>query len=138
MITVIKASSSGLFINNLKPVLGGNLVLIGDAVRGKPVGFPIDLFKVTFWTVSLITKNSVNDSVSYEGFVPTYKIYDGVDKAWGDTSEDCTAAAITLIDGGTPKQASQSQTSARSVSPFNKLTIKRKERLTDNMLFTRE
>lgn len=133
------ASSSELLINNLKPKFSNNLVLIGNNTYGKPVGFfPIDLLKkVTFWTVSLMTKNSNSDSVSYNGFTPNYKIYDGVDRAFGDTSEDCMAAAITLIDGGTVAvRSAASATVPRSVSASQIITPKRKERLMDNMLFS--
>ena len=96
------ASASELFINNLMPWYNNNLIIIGDAnTYGKPVGFfPIDLFKkVTFWTVSFETKNSSNGSVPYTGFGPNFRIYDGVDKIWGDKSEENLKAAIDLIDG---------------------------------------
>ncbi|MFT3903168.1 MAG: S41 family peptidase [Niabella sp.] len=96
------ASSSELLINNLKPKFGDNLVLIGDEnTYGKPVGFfPVDLFKkVTFYTVSFITKNSSGESVSFDGFKPDYLVYDAVDKNWGDMTEDCLKTAINLIDG---------------------------------------
>ena len=138
IVSSMTASSSELFINSLKPVLGSNLVIIGDKnTRGKPVGFfPIDLFKkVTFWTVSFMTRNSVNDSVSYNGFIPDYKVYDGVDKNWGDITEDCTAAAITLIDGGMVAAKSESQTTARSVQSLRPIERLRKQNLKDNMLF---
>lgn len=133
------ASSSELLINNLKPILGNNLILIGDAnTRGKPVGFfPIDLFKkVTFWTVSLMTKNKVGDAVSYDGFAPNYKVYDGVDKPWGDVTEDCTAAAIALIDGESVQLKSQASSFPRTVAPSMQVIRKRKHQLLDNMLFT--
>lgn len=132
------ASSSELLINNLKPKFSNNLTLIGNTTYGKPVGFfPIDLFKkVTFWTVSLMTRNSLEDSVSYNGFTPNYRIYDGVDKSFGDVTEDCLAAAIKLIDGGTlVGQSVASTTVSRSVNTSSIINLKRKERLLDNMLF---
>ncbi len=132
------ASSSELLINNLKPKFSNNLVLIGNTTYGKPVGFfPIDLFKkVTFWTVSFMTRNNLGDSVSYNGFNADYKIYDGVDRAFGDLTEDCLAAAIKLIDGGTVTvQSTASTTVSRSVNNASTIKLKRKERLLDNMLF---
>ena len=120
------ASSSELFINNLVPYLNANLILIGDNnTYGKPVGFfPIDLFKkVTFWTVSFETKNKNDAAVSYSGFGPNYRIYDGVDKAWGDASEDCLKAAINLIDGK-PVTSAVAATVPRNTTP---LIIKQKE-----------
>ena len=135
------ASSSELLINNLRQKYGTNdMVLIGDNnTYGKPVGFfPVDLFeKVTFWTVSFMTRNSKNDSVSYAGFEPRYKVYDGIDKSWGDKTEDCVAAALNLIDGATPVTSAIAQeTISRSVSS-NKISVMRKQRLMDNMLFTK-
>ncbi len=135
------ASSSELLINNLKPVFGNNLVLIGNGnTYGKSVGFfPIDLFKkVTFWTVSFMTKNRNNDSVAYTGFKPHYLVYDGIDKAWGDLSEDCIAAAIKLMDGETVV-SSVSPTSTRSVQGKPELRLMRKEEsLLDNMLLEQQ
>lgn len=129
------ASASELLINNLKAVLDKNLVLIGDAnTYGKPVGFfPIDLFKkVTFWTVSFMTKNSKKDAVSYDGFKPDYMIYDAVQKSWGDATEDCTAAALKLIDGG---KINAQSTLNRSVSNSKVLKLIHKESLMNNMLY---
>ena len=132
------ASSAELLINNLKPLFGRNLVLIGNAnTYGKSVGFfPIDLFeKVTFWTVSFMTRNRDNDSVAYTGFKPDYLIYDGIDKGWGDVSEDCIAAAIRLIDGLAVVSTSAA-THTRTVQEGKKLLLlKREERLMNNMLW---
>jgi hypothetical protein len=102
------------------------MILIGDQnTYGKPVGFfPIDLFKkVTFWTVSFETKNRNEASVSYNGFGTNYRIYDGVDKAWGDTNEECLKAAISLIDDK-PVTSAVMATVPRNVTP---ITIKQKE-----------
>ncbi|GAB3010575.1 S41 family peptidase [Niabella terrae] len=134
------ASSSELLINNLTQAYeSANMVLIGDDnTFGKPVGFfPVDLFeKVTFWTVSFMTRNARNDSVSYEGFQPRYKIYDGVDKSWGDTKEECLAAALNYLDGK-KISATIGTTTPRAVVS-KKLILKRRQRLMDNMLFTRD
>lgn len=134
------ASSSELLINNLKPKLGSNIILIGDDnTYGKPVGFfPIDLFKkVTFWTVSFMTRNSNSDSVSYNGFKPDYAIYDGVDKSWGDANEDCLKAALNLIDGkNVSSLANTTGTIGRSVLPLSGLRRKAPF-LHDNMILDR-
>lgn len=135
------ASSSELFINNLKPQLGEKLVLIGDDVtRGKPVGFfPIHLFKkVTFWTVSFMTKNGQDEAVPYEGFVPEYLVYDAVDRPWGDVSEECLSAAIKLVDGLEVPRSSHLIVPSRSIIPSPHSQRLRKERMTDNMLLMRE
>lgn len=95
------ASSSELLINNLKPVM--NVQLIGDDnTRGKPVGFfGIDLFeKVTFYPVSFRTINQLGQSDYYTGFTPDQEMYDGVDKNWGDRTEDCLYAALFYIENG--------------------------------------
>ncbi len=95
------ASSAELLINNLKPVM--NVQLIGDKnTKGKPVGFfGISLFdKVTFYTVSFRTYNRNNQGDYYSGFTPDQKMYDGVDKNWGDQTEDCLYAALYYINNG--------------------------------------
>ncbi|MBO9593722.1 MAG: hypothetical protein J7599_12520 [Niabella sp.] len=129
------ASSAELLINDLKPYFNGNIKLIGDDhTFGKPVGFfPIDLFKkVTFWTVSFMTRNSSDQQVSYDGFAPELKIYDGVDKAWGDVTEDCTKAALDLIDGTPVISAVTTGTSARAATSLPKVQLKKQ--YYDNML----
>lgn len=122
------ASASELFINSLQPYLNSNLILIGeDNTYGKPVGFfPIDLLKkVTFWTVSFETRNKNDGAVPYTGFGPNYRVYDGVDKPWGDPSEDCLKAAIDVIEGKQPVTSAVAQTAPRSTYPS--LMIKEKE-----------
>ncbi|ODT35464.1 MAG: hypothetical protein BGN92_13915 [Sphingobacteriales bacterium 41-5] len=120
------ASASELFINSIQPYLNSNIILIGDNnTYGKPVGFfPIDLLKkVTFWTVSFETRNKNEGAVPYSGFGPNYKVYDGVDKPWGDKDEDCLKAVVNLIDGK-PAVSATTETLPRNVTP---LLIKQKE-----------
>ncbi|WP_300601035.1 S41 family peptidase [Niabella sp.] len=129
------ASSAELLINDLKPYFNGNIKLIGDDnTFGKPVGFfPVDLFKkVTFWTVSFMTKNSTDTQVPYAGFTPDYKVYDGVDKAWGDVTEDCTKVALDLIDGIPVKVAVTTGTTARAATQVPEIQLKKQ--YYDNML----
>ncbi|WP_018626694.1 S41 family peptidase [Niabella aurantiaca] len=121
------ASSAELLINDLKPYFNGNIKLIGDQnTFGKPVGFfPVDLFKkVTFWAVSFMTKNSVDQQVPFEGFTPDYRVYDGVDKSWGDVTEDCTKAALYLIDGLPIPKAATANTRARALSSIPKVQLR--------------
>lgn len=95
------ASSSELLINNLKPVM--DVQIIGDDnTFGKSYGFfGVDLFqKVTFYPVSFRTKNQQGTSVDDAGFKPIVLMYDGVDKNWGDQTEDCLAAALYYINNG--------------------------------------
>lgn len=118
------ASSSELLINNLKPVM--NVQLIGDAnTRGKPVGFfGIDLFsKVTFYPVSFRTMNSKSQSDYYTGFTPDQTMYDGVDRNWGDQTEDCLYAVLYYINNGA-YPASKTTTLPRSAYPELKLAPK--------------
>lgn len=121
------ASASELFINSLRPYYNNNLILIGDNnTYGKPVGFfPIHLFKkVTFWTVSFETRNKNDGAVPYTGIGPDFRIYDGVDKNWGDQTEDCLKAALNLIDGKLATASVVVSTVPRNVTP---LQIKQKE-----------
>ena len=136
------ASASELLINNLKAadVLGNNVVLIGDGnTYGKPVGFfPIDLFKkVSFWTVSFFTKNKDEAAVPFLGFSPNYVVYDGVDKPFGDPTEDCVKAALTLIDGGTLSAAKNNGTVIRSAVNSLNSKIKDAPSKFDHLIFNR-
>lgn len=122
------ASAAELLINDLKPYFNGNIKLIGDDnTYGKPVGFfPIDLFKkISFWTVSFITKNSQDQSVPFSGITPDYRVYDGVDKSWGDATEDCTKAALDLVDGNTVQATVTATTSARAATAVPKVRLKK-------------
>lgn len=121
------ASASELFINSLKPYMNDNLILIGDGnTYGKPVGFfAVHLFKkVSFWTVSFETRNKNDGAVPISGFGPNFRIYDGVDKNWGDPAEDCLRAALNLIDGKTVTASAVVETVPRNVTP---LQLKQKE-----------
>ncbi|MBZ4191665.1 S41 family peptidase [Niabella beijingensis] len=129
------ASAAELLINDLKPYFNSNIQLIGDDnTYGKPVGFfPIDLFKkITFWTVSFMTKNSLDQSVPFNGITPDYQVYDGVDKSWGDVTEDCTKAALNLIDGNPVQVAATAITSARAAIAAPKVQLKKQ--YYDNLL----
>lgn len=140
------ASASELLINNLKgirPLL--NVQLIGDEndagrykssnTYGKPVGFfGIDLFKkVTFYPVSFRTINQKSEADFYSGFPPDFVMYDGVDKNWGDQTEDCFFAALFYINNNRYPLTSTT-TLPRSVSSFPKLDIDLKIEKTPGMI----
>lgn len=128
------ASASELLINNLKAVI--NVQLIGDgSTSGKPVGFfGIDLLdKVTFYTVSFKTTNKNGEGDYYTGFDPRQMgkvMYDGVDRNWGDQTEDCLYGALYYINNGVYPVRSTT-TLPRSVMPKLKLAEKNNLMLRD-------
>lgn len=95
------ASASELLINNLKPYM--DVRLVGPShTHGKPVGFfPIPvgkdwyIFPVSFRSIN---KNGVGNY--FNGLDVNSTVADGLDKDWGDVTEDCLASTIRNITTG--------------------------------------
>ena len=93
------ASASELLINNLKPFT--NVKLVGGATHGKPVGyFAIPVGEWYVFPVSFRTTNNVNQGNYFNGFAVNAQVADGLDKNWGDISENMLASAINNITNG--------------------------------------
>lgn len=94
------ASASELLINSLRPFL--NVQLIGPTrTHGKPVGyFPIGVMDWYIFPVSFRTVNKNGEGNYFDGFALNHQVGDGLDKNWGDISENCLAAALKYISTG--------------------------------------
>ena len=94
------ASASELLINSLKPYL--NVQLVGPSrTHGKPVGyFPIPVMDWYIFPVSFRTVNKNGEGNYFDGFALNHQVDDGLDKAWGDITENCLAAALKYIGTG--------------------------------------
>lgn len=94
------ASASEGLINSLTPHITTNIVGPSPS-NGKPVGyFPLSALDWYVFPVSFRTVNSNNEGSYFDGFIPEEAIPDGLDKAWGDTEEDCLASALRFLTTG--------------------------------------
>ena len=94
------ASASELLINNLKPYM--DVRLIGpSATHGKPVGFfPTPVGDWYVFPVSFKTTNKNGEGNYYNGLPVNAQVADGLDKEWGDITENCLASALRNISSG--------------------------------------
>lgn len=94
------ASASEGLINCLKPHISVNIVG-PSASNGKPVGyFPLSALDWYVFPVSFRTVNSNNQGSYFNGFIPESEVPDGLDKGWGDLTEDCLASAMKYLTTG--------------------------------------
>ncbi|ASU34320.1 S41 family peptidase [Mucilaginibacter xinganensis] len=110
------ASASELTINNLRPVM--DVQFVGETSYGKPVGFfDIQINKYTMFTPEFSTKNSAGQGDYYNGMTPNtanypgIADYDGIDKDFGDPTENLFAHIIAKVKTGTyslPTKVTQS------------------------------
>ncbi|AEW01322.1 hypothetical protein A4D02_31615 [Niastella koreensis] len=94
------ASASELLINSLKPYL--DVELVGPThTHGKPVGFyPIPVFDWYIFPVSFRTVNKLGEGNYFNGLALDHQVVDGLDKDWGDGSEECLNAVLHFISSG--------------------------------------
>ncbi|WEK35829.1 MAG: S41 family peptidase [Candidatus Pseudobacter hemicellulosilyticus] len=120
------ASASELLINSLRPFL--NVQLVGPSnTHGKAVGYfgyPVEDWLI--FPVSFRTLNKNNEGNYFDGFTPNAQVADGLDKNWGDVTENCLAAALRYINTGVYTQSvgtngnRTGQTEIRELLPPNK------------------
>lgn len=104
------ASASELLINNLKPFV--NVQLVGPSkTYGKPVGFfPIPVGDWYIFPVSFRSTNNQGQGNYFNGMDLNNQVADGLDKDWGDITENCLQSAITNITTGAFRTASTGET----------------------------
>lgn len=118
------ASASELLINNLKPYM--DVKLIGpSATHGKPVGFfPIPVGEWYIFPVSFKTKNKNGEGSYFNGLTVNAQVADGLDKDWGNITENCLASALRNIAGGSYlREAETFRPSAATVAGNEKLDM---------------
>ena len=131
IVTRSTASASELLINTLKPYM--DVKLIGPtATHGKPVGFfPQPVGDWYVFPVSFKTTNKNGEGSYFNGLPVDAVVADGLDKDWGDPTENCLASALKKITSGSYlRQAEGEVPSAAALAgnekldaPFIKITI---------------
>ena len=94
------ASASELLINNLKPYM--DVKLVGpDNTYGKPVGFfPIPVGAWYIFPVSFRTTNKNGEGNYFNGLTLNNQVADGLDKDWGDITENALGSVFKYINTG--------------------------------------
>jgi carboxyl-terminal processing protease len=100
------ASASELVINCLKPYI--NVVTIGDATDGKPVGLAFIGFG-QYVMAPIVAKfvNSLNYGDYWEGIPPTISSPDDITHDYNDPKEACLNAAINYLETGSISKGAQ-------------------------------
>lgn len=122
IVSSFTASASELIINNLLPYMPNGVKIVGSATEGKAVGFfPIGVGDYYIFPVSFRSINGAMKGNYYDGFIPDKFVDDrtGLNKDWGDITENSLAAAITAINNGGVFVSTGSETIARSVVPIS-------------------
>jgi len=99
LVTHDSASSSELVISALKPYLGNtNVVTIGSATHGKPVGMAgrID-GSFYYFLVNFYVRNNIDETTSFYGIPVTCNAEDDLSHSMGDTNEAMLSTALYYI-----------------------------------------
>lgn len=100
------ASASELLINNLKPYM--DVQLVGGTTYGKPVGFfPIPAGDWYIFPISFRTVNKNGAGNYFNGIAVNNTVADGLDKDWGDLSENSLAGVVRKISSGAYRMPAQ-------------------------------
>ncbi|MCU0384430.1 MAG: S41 family peptidase [Flavihumibacter sp.] len=128
------ASASEGLINSLTPHT--EVKIVGpSASNGKPVGyFPIPVGDWYILPVSFRTVNSNNQGSYFNGFIPESQVPDGLDKAWGDLTEDCLASAMKYLTTGSFRAATResSRLTADYLESYQRLPMKKMKVLVED------
>ncbi len=130
------ASASELLINSLKPYMDVKLIGPSPATHGKPVGFfPIPVGDWYVFPISFKTSNKNGEGSYFNGLPVNAQVADGLDKDWGNTSENCLASAIKNITAGTYFRGAETYRPSAALingndkldEPFLKITVDQKK-----------
>ena len=93
------ASASEAVISALIPYLGReNVILIGDATHGKPVGMSGRIYGINYYfLINFQVKNNLAESSSFDGITPTCIAKDDVTHLMGDTNETMLKTALYYL-----------------------------------------
>jgi hypothetical protein len=103
LVTKNSASASEALVNALVPYLGAdNIVTIGDATHGKPVGMSGKSYGNNFYfLINFFVNNNADNSTSFDGIAATCTAEDDLTHLMGDTEETMLKTALHYIDTGT-------------------------------------
>jgi len=102
LVTRDSASASELVISALKPYLGNaNVVTIGDATHGKPVGMAGRSYGNNYYfLVNFYVRNNLGETTSLNGIPPTCPAADDLSHLQGDPEETMFKTALNYINTG--------------------------------------
>ena len=103
LVTKNSASASEALVNALVPYLGAdNIVTIGDATHGKPVGMSGKSYGDNFYfLINFFVNNNADNSTDFDGIPATCTAEDDLTHLMGDTEETMLKTALHYIDTGT-------------------------------------
>ncbi len=102
LVTKNSASASELVISALKPYLGNsNVVTIGDATHGKPVGMNGRTYGSDYYfLINFYVRNNAGETTSLNGIPATCTAEDDLTHLMGDPEETMLKTALHYIDTG--------------------------------------
>ncbi|KYP15865.1 S41 family peptidase [Flavihumibacter sp. CACIAM 22H1] len=128
------ASASEGLINCMRPHT--TVKIVGpSASNGKPVGYfaiPVGTWYV--FPVSFRTVNSANQGGYFDGFIPESQVPDGLDKPWGDLTEDCLASAMKYLTTGAFRVSGNEalRTNTEFMESYKRLPLKKMKVLVED------
>ena len=102
LVTKNSASASELVISALKPYLGNaNIVTIGEATHGKPVGMAGKAYGSNFYfLIDFYVRNNAGETTSLDGIPATCTAEDDLTHLMGDPDETMLKTAVHYLDTG--------------------------------------
>ena len=102
LVTKDSASASEALINALVPYLGAdNVVTIGDATHGKPVGMSGRVYgQHYYFLINFTVNNDDGDTTSFDGIPVDCSAEDDLDHLRGDVNEKMLKTALNYIETG--------------------------------------
>ncbi|TXH22038.1 MAG: hypothetical protein E6Q95_02810 [Chitinophagaceae bacterium] len=103
LVTGFTASASELLINSIQPYYPNKFNIIGQKTEGKPVGYMgYSVGEYYIFPVSFKNVNANNEGDFYDGLDLNFTRTDGIDKNWGDKTENLLANALSLFNTNNP------------------------------------
>lgn len=101
--TKASASASEAVINALVPYLGEeNVITIGDATHGKPVGMSGRTYGINYYfLINFLVRNNASETTSFEGIPVTCLAKDDLTHIMGDVNETMFETALYYIQNNT-------------------------------------
>jgi C-terminal processing protease CtpA/Prc len=102
LVTKGSASASELVISALKPYLGdANVITIGDATHGKPVGMAGKAYGSNYYfLINFYVRNNAGETTSLDGIDATCTAEDDLTHLMGDPEETMLKTALHYLDTG--------------------------------------